>query len=224
MATTYLQAVNSVLRRLREREVSSVGANSYATLVGVFINDAIKEVEGRWDWTGLRDTVLLETSPGTFRYQFQNVGTDAKLIYDSAGRPSVYNDTKDYFLRKAPSPRWMSARLNHSEVPQEDPLYFDVASVSNGEFIVDFYPIPDEAQTILFDMQVSHGFIDDDTTILKVPAQPVILNAWSKAVYERGEDQGYLSDLAHRDYERALADAIAMDMQNSSHDLTWTTI
>ena len=36
---TYLQLVNSVLRRLREEEVSTVSQNSYSKLIGEFVND-----------------------------------------------------------------------------------------------------------------------------------------------------------------------------------------
>ena len=42
---TYLQLVNSVLRRLREEEVSTVGQTSYSKLVGEFINDAKRTVD-----------------------------------------------------------------------------------------------------------------------------------------------------------------------------------
>ena len=37
---TYLQLVNSVLRRLRENEVDSVNQNNYSKLIGEFVNDA----------------------------------------------------------------------------------------------------------------------------------------------------------------------------------------
>ena len=35
---TYLQLDNSVLRRLREDEVTTVGQNSYSKLIGEFVN------------------------------------------------------------------------------------------------------------------------------------------------------------------------------------------
>lgn len=224
MATTYLQAVNSVLRRLREREVSSVATSKYSQLIGDFVNDTIREVEARWDWTALRGTVVLSTVADTFRYTFQDVGTSAKLMYDQHGRPSVYNDTLDYFLQKAPSARWMSARLNANDATSNQPSFFDFVAVIDGEFTVDLWPTPDKVYSILFDMIIHQGEITGDHTIIKVPAQPVILGAWSKAIYERGEDQGYISDLAYKRYEDALADAIAYDMMNSSDNSTWGVV
>jgi hypothetical protein len=49
---TYLEAVNSVLRRLREREVLSVSESAYSKLIGDFVNDARNEVETAWGWSG----------------------------------------------------------------------------------------------------------------------------------------------------------------------------
>ena len=39
---TYLNLVNSVLRRLREDEVTSVSNTTYGAMVGDFVNDAKK--------------------------------------------------------------------------------------------------------------------------------------------------------------------------------------
>ena len=47
---TYLNAVNSVLRRLRENEVATVQATNYSKLVGDFVNDDKDLVESAWDW------------------------------------------------------------------------------------------------------------------------------------------------------------------------------
>ena len=58
---TYLEAVNSVLRRLREDEVVSVSANPYSKLVGELVNDAKRLVEDAWDWSSLRNTITVQT-------------------------------------------------------------------------------------------------------------------------------------------------------------------
>ena len=50
---TYLQAVNKVLKRLRENTVSSVDETLYSRLVGEFVNDANRMVEDAWDWSEL---------------------------------------------------------------------------------------------------------------------------------------------------------------------------
>ena len=67
---TYLQLVNSVLRRLREDEVTSVSQNSYSKLIGEFVNDAKRSVEDAYDWTALRTTLTVTTDDTTFNYVF----------------------------------------------------------------------------------------------------------------------------------------------------------
>ena len=44
MSTTFLQAVNDVLARLREVQVASLTETTYATLIGKFVNDAKRQV------------------------------------------------------------------------------------------------------------------------------------------------------------------------------------
>ena len=49
MSTQYLTLVNSVLRRLREDEVSAVANTTYSKMVGDFVNDAKRQVENSHD-------------------------------------------------------------------------------------------------------------------------------------------------------------------------------
>lgn len=42
---TYLQLINSVLRKLREDEVTTSAESDYSKLIGDFINDALSNVE-----------------------------------------------------------------------------------------------------------------------------------------------------------------------------------
>ena len=59
---TYLNIVNNVLRRMREEEVSSIQENTYAKMVGDFVNDAKRTVEDAWDWSALRTTLTITTA------------------------------------------------------------------------------------------------------------------------------------------------------------------
>jgi len=215
---TYLSAVNSVLRRLREREVTSVNDNAYARLIGTFVNDAKREVEDAWNWTHLKSTIQVATEQGTFRYELNGSGQRFRLIYDYAGRPSVFNDTEDVYLQKSPSTRWMSRQLNHDDVTENQPQWFEF----NG------YPIPDKAYSINFDVVIPQDDFatngSDDSTQIQCPVQPIVFGAWSRAIYERGEDEGYLSDLAFRDYNNALSDAIAWDNGNTSDEANWFVV
>ena len=48
---TYLQIVNNILKRLRERTVASVEESTYSKLIGVLVNDALIDVESAWHWS-----------------------------------------------------------------------------------------------------------------------------------------------------------------------------
>ena len=226
---TYLSVVNSVLRRLREREVTSVNDNSYARLIGTFVNDAKREVEDAWNWTHLKSTIQVDTEQSVFRYELSGSGQRFRLLTDYANRPSVFNDTEDVYLQKSPSTRWMSRQLNHDDVTENQPQWFEFNGFTDdGDVIVDFYPIPDKIYSINFDVVIPQNDLatdgSDDATHIKCPVQPIAFGAWSRAIYERGEDEGYLSDLAFRDYQNALADAIAWDNGNTSDEANWYVV
>ena len=226
---TYLSVVNSVLTRLREREVQSVNNTPYSRLIGQFVNDAKREVEDAWNWTHLKSTIFIDVAPNQFRYALTGSGQRFRLIYDGDARTSVYNDTKDLFLRKSPSTRWMSKQLNSATVQIAEPQYFEFNGYDeDGDVIVDFYPIPDAPYRINFDVVLpQEDFLTngkDDGTQVKCPVNPVVFGAWSRAIYERGEDSGYLSDLAYKDFQNALADAISWDNSNTSDGMDWSVV
>lgn len=226
---TYLSAVNSVLRRLREREVTSVNATFYSRLVGELINDVKREVEDTHNWTHLRNTIQISTQPGVFRYSLVGAGRRFRLLEDPMGNPAVFNDTDDVYVHKAPNSRWMTRHLNHNNVESGRPKWFDINGYNeDGDPIVDLYQIPDAVYELNFDVAIPQDDFStsgsNDNTQIKVPEQPVILGAWSRAIYERGEDNGYLSDLANRDYQTALSDAIAWDSSNSSDEKNWYVV
>jgi len=226
---TYLSAVNSVLKRLREREVTSVNNTTYSRLVGELVNDVKREVEDAWNWTHLKNTIQVNTEQGVFRYSLTGSTRRFRLINDYLNRPSVFNDTEDVYLQKSPSTRWMSRQLNHDDVTENQPQWFEFNGFDNdGDVIVDFYPIPDKNYSINFDVIIPQEDFNtngtDDDTVIQCPVQPIVLGSWSRAIYERGEDNGYLSDLAYRDYQTALSDAIAHDSSNTSDEPNWYVI
>ena len=77
---TYLEIVNNILRRLRERTVSTVNETVYSTLIGVLVNDAKSEVENAWNWSALRNTLTLTTSSGIFNYELNGTGNSFSVM------------------------------------------------------------------------------------------------------------------------------------------------
>ena len=87
---TYLQVVNNILKRLRERTVASVDETTYSKLVGVLVNDALIDVENAWHWSGLRTTLTATTSNGVFNYELNGSQNRLTII-------DVINDTDNFF-------------------------------------------------------------------------------------------------------------------------------
>ena len=76
---TYLELVNSVLRRLRETEVATVAENSYSALIGDFVNDAKQIIEDAHSWSALRTALELPTVSGTSVYSLTGSGQDVEV-------------------------------------------------------------------------------------------------------------------------------------------------
>ena len=77
---TYLDAVNQVLRRLREPTVASINQTTYSSLIGILLNDAKAEVESAWNWSGLRNTITVTTASG--------VSADGDTLMEFYPKPS----------------------------------------------------------------------------------------------------------------------------------------
>ena len=77
---TYLQLVNKVLVRLRENEVSTVSENNYSKLIGEYVNDAKRDVQNAWDWTGLRNTLTVDTQANVFNYVLTDADNTIKIL------------------------------------------------------------------------------------------------------------------------------------------------
>ena len=115
---TYLQLVNSVLRRLREDEVTTVAQTSYSKLIGEFVNDAKRTVEDAYDWTALRTTLTVSTTADTFNYVLTGSQNRMKLL-------DVVNDTSDWFMQYRGS-RWMDNAFLIETPPIGAPQFYSL--------------------------------------------------------------------------------------------------
>jgi len=79
MSTTYLQAVNDVLTRLREQTVTTVALTDYSQLIGKFVNDAKRQVENAFNWNALRQTISINTVAGTSNYTLTGAGQNFRV-------------------------------------------------------------------------------------------------------------------------------------------------
>jgi len=212
---TYLEAVNSVLRRLREREVQSVSESSYSKLIGDFVNDARNEVENAWNWSSLRTTLTLTTSANVFNYELNGSKNNFNVI-------DVLNDTTNMFMTYKSGQEFDRLFLAQEPTATGAPIYYNWNGVSNdGDTQVDIYPIPDSVYTIRFNVLVRNTDLVADGDDIHVPHRPIVLLAFAKAIEERGEDGGNSSQYAFGTGMRALADEIAYDAARRPEDTIW---
>lgn len=214
---TYLQLVNNILVRLRERETQTVNQNAYIKLIAALVNDAKEEVESAWDWSALRTTLTATTSPDIFSYSLTGSQNNMRML-------NVLNDTSDRVMRYAEA-KWMTEKFLLSSPQKGEPEYYSYNGIdTNGDTIVDIYPIPDGAYTLRFNGTLRQDDLVNDTDQLLIPNQPVLLLAWAKAIEERGEDSGVMSSSAYATAQRSLADAISLDAMKHPEELIWGAV
>jgi hypothetical protein len=213
----YLQLVNEVLVRLRESEVSSVNDNSYSKMIGKFVNDAKRNVEDAYNWNSLSDTLTAVTGADIFNYVLEGSGQRFRVI-------DVLNDTSDFALSNA-STGWMNRQFLLSNIQKGAPGYYNFNGTdNNGDTQVDLFPIPDGVYNIRFNVILPQPILATDSTMLKVPYEPVVFLAYAKALAERGEDGGLASNEAYGLYKTSLADAIALESGRYSEEESWSAV
>ena len=214
---TYLDVVNNVLRRLREPVVTNVTDTDYAAMLGVFVNDAKREVEDAYDWNALSSTLTAVTTAGVFNYVLVGSQTRFRVI-------DVLNDTSDSTLSYMPT-QWADRQFMLTNAERNEPSYYNFNGVDeNGDTQVDLYPIPDSVYNVRFNLTIPQADLVANTDRLLVPSHLVALLAYSKAIAERGEDAGVQSSEAYQMYRLALADAVAIERNHYEEEMYWVGV
>jgi hypothetical protein len=215
---TYLELVNSVLVRLREREVSAVTENTYSKLVGEFVNDAKEEIENAWDWSHLRTTLTATTVADIFAYTLTSSGTRLKVL-------NVVNDTSNWFMEYKSAEEFTNLYLNYDNVDTGSPRYYSFNGLdANNDTIAEVYPKPDAQYELRFNLVVRPGPLTNNSDVLYAPERPVIMLAYAKALEERGEDGGVTPTGAYLTANRMLNDAISFDQEKHSEELVFRAV
>ena len=216
MATTYLQLVNNVLVRLRETEVSSVGDTPYSSLIGVFVNDAKREVEDAHGWNVLTRTIVVPTVASTRNYTLTGSGQRFRTV-------DVLNDTEDVPMRAVPT-NWMNRQYYLGTTQNAAPVYYNYNGISGDDTQVDVWPQPDGVYSLRFELVIPQADLTANADALLVPHHLVQMLAYAKAVGERGEDGGSTFSEIYQQYRLALADAVAIERNRYDEETTWVDV
>jgi hypothetical protein len=203
-AYTYLQLVNSVLRRLREPEATSVNDSDYVRLIATYINDSKRQVEDAYNWNSLSETLSANTIPDLLSYVLVDSGQRFRVI-------DVINDTSNIIMINQTT-RWMNEHYLNTNPPKGAPQFYNFNGTDeNGDTIADVYPIPDGTYNLRFNIILPQAELTANSNVLYVPHEPVIYGAYARAIAERGEDAGITGNEAYALYLQSLADAIALE-------------
>jgi hypothetical protein len=204
MSKTYLQAVNDVLVRLREVQVSTVTQTSYSTLIGRFVNDAKRQVEDAFNWNALFTNVTVTTSAGVSSYSVTGSGSKFRVS-------DVLNVTSQIPMQNI-SFAEMNRYLSFGTPAQNIPTYFAFNGVDGSyDTKVNVFPVPDTGYSLKFSLIIPQEELSSDSTVIKVSDDLVIQNAYARALVERGEDGGLNSSEAYQLYRQMLSDYIALE-------------
>jgi len=214
MPSTYLQLVNNVLTRLRETEVSSVKDTPYSSLIGIFVNDAKREIEDAHEWNALSTTIIVPTVPGQRNYVLTGSGNRFKT-------EDVINDTEDIPITQV-SQTWLNRQYYTGTVQAATPCYYSYQGVtSDGDTKVDIWPQPDKEYQLRFEVFVPQLELVNNSDVPVVPDYLIQLLAYAKAVGERGEDGGSAFSDSYQQYRLSLADAIAIERNRYDDQVVW---
>lgn len=210
---TYLELINDVLVRLREKEVTSVTADSYTKLIGKYVNDIKTQVENAYNWNALTETITVPTVADVYNYVLTGAGQQFKVM-------DVINDTDDWTMKYVDNKR-MNDYFLEQPIQLGSPEYYNFNGAQNGDVLVDVYPVPNKVCNLRFNFFIPQAKLSSASDVILVPGDVVALGAYAKAIVERGEDAGMQSSEAWQLYRSALADAISIESGQFPNELNW---
>jgi hypothetical protein len=216
---TYLELVNAVLVRLREKKVSAVDTNPFVSVIGAFVNDAKDSVEDAWQWSQLRGNDALTV----------NLGVKTLVVPDSADTnyqiKSILNIQTGNYLKYVVQP-WMRGAYRNSfntPVPNNEPMYWTWGNDDDatGNKTIDILSPSNGTYNFLVNRVKHQAPLVNPSDRLKVPSQPVIQLATALASRERGEIGGAPTSELFILADRYLSDAIAYDTTKWENEMDW---
>lgn len=211
---TFLEAINQVMVRLRESEVTAWDVNTFSKLIGRMVNDAKREVEDAHEWHALRTTKAGAVA-----------ADDASVVFDDTNQRTrmiqVFNDTGDSKLHIKTRNEIIRLRsVGNASTGQ--PCFYSLKGYnSEGAVQLEIWPTSDGAYDLSLDCIVPQADLASNATIITVAPDPIVLRALALALAERGDDAGTSFNMAMAEYRIALDDAINRDKDNGADYEAW---
>tara|TARA_R110002153_G_C13301421_1_gene495704 strand:+ start:158 stop:802 length:645 start_codon:yes stop_codon:yes gene_type:complete len=211
---TYIELVNNVLRRMREEQVANVTETTFSTMVGDFVNDAKELIETAWDWSALRQTLIVPTVQDVLSYSLVGSQDNLKVL-------DIINDTSNFFVEYAPQ-AWFRNLYYNNPIPSSTPNYYTFNGVdANGDTQIDVYPKPDGVYSLRVTAVIRKGLLVNNEDRLYIPSTPVIHLANALLARERGETGGTSTAEYFAIADKYLSDAIALDAAKHPEETVW---
>lgn len=216
---TWLSLTNDVLKRLRESTVTSVDQTEYSTLIGIFVNEAKREVEDAWNWDSLSTSITIPMVAGQRNYNITGSHSRTRIL-------EAYNTTRRWRMQQAPTKQYINNLLALTVTQNASPYVYDIFNydTTTGEIVFRVNPVPTETDSLIFYVINPTTDFTADADKLYVPKDPVIQLAYLKAINERGEDSGRASEIQEKIYRSTLAEAISQDDIHSSGNSLWQAV
>ena len=218
---TYLEAVNKVLRRLREPEVGSVDETVYSKLIGEFVSDAKSLVENAWSWSGnIQKNLTVGTSLTDLTIPNSTVNTQVRSVRNIDTKTDLkrleYTDYRDLLVDNL-------LVTNYGPQPEFYATQFDFTTDSQKVY---FWPPTEGTKTFYLNVRWDNRGDDvlTDSSTLSVPSLPVVQFAHAMAVEERGETGGTTPATLFGIAKSTLSDAVAYDAAAFPSVTTWVDV
>ena len=210
----YLDLVNNTLRRLREDTVASVEDTDYSSLIGIFVNDAIRFVESAWDWSVLRTTLTVTTVAGTNLYSLPDFGVRSEILY-------VHDETNNRVIEQESLQRIRELNLG-TDNAQGIVQYYAIEGVdSNQDAQIRLYQTPDSVINLSVYGVKRDNLLVNDTDITALPAPLIEQFAFAYALRERGETGGQSAGEQVALAQADLTNAVALEAKLRPEEVTW---
>lgn len=207
---TFLELVNKIMSRLRERNAASTDAG-YAALAGQIVNEAKREIEDMGPWYALRTTINKTLTADTDTVSLTDETNERSYLLRDENLPQAFVTTVDLErrLQVIPQSRMDALRALYTDQQNDTPSAVSFSRSASG-VTAELWPTPDAAYTVRFVFVVPQDDLTDDDT-LSVPSYPVQLLAIAMATEERGDELGTPQGPAYARAEQAKWDAANMD-------------